>query len=110
MSVREIIRFFHQCSPNEYLSILKRERGMVDHPSQPDAFVVDNLPFYKPIQKSDYLYILSFNKIPLPSALIEAMVNYPELIPDEILIYWTIEQELLLAASMGEVRRKNSGN
>ena len=106
MSVREVIRFFHQFNPEEYLSILKGERGAIDHPSQPDAYMVDDLPFYKPIQKSDYLYVLGFNKVPLPDVLIGAMINYPELVPDEVLIFWTIEQELLLETTMGEVRGK----
>jgi hypothetical protein len=106
MSVREIIRFFHQFDAEEYLSILKSERGAVDHPFQPDAYMVDDLPFYTPIEKAEYVYVLSFNRVPLSGVLIEALVNHPELVPDEALIYWTIEQELWFETTMGEARGK----
>jgi hypothetical protein len=104
MSVREVIRFFHQFDSEEYLSILKTERGAVDHPSQPDAYMVDDLPFYRPIEKTEFVYVLSFNRVPLSGILIEALVNHPEVVPDDVLIFWTIEQELLLETTMGEVR------
>jgi hypothetical protein len=107
MSVREVIRFFHQFDSEEYLSILKNENGAVEHPSQPDAYMVDELPFYTPTEKEEYVYVLSFNHIPLSGVLIEALVNHPELVPDEVLIYWTIEQDLWLETTMGEVRGKN---
>lgn len=107
MSVREVIRFFHQFDPEEYMSILKQERGAIEHPAQPDAYMVDNLPFYKPIEKKEYVYVLSFNHVPLPDILIEALVDHPELVPDEVLLFWTIEQEILVETTMGEVRGKN---
>lgn len=106
MSVREVIRFFHQFDPEAYLSILKQEQGASVHPSQPNAFMVDELPFYRPHQAEEYVYVVGFNHVPLPGALIEALATHPELVPDEVLVFWTIEQEVLLEKTMGEVRSK----
>jgi hypothetical protein len=106
MSLKENIQFFHQFDPDAYLTILLGEYAAKEHPSQPDAYLVEELPFYKPEQIDDHVSVLSFNYVPLPSILINALVNYPELVPDEVLICWTIEQDLLLETTMGEVRNK----
>jgi|APSaa5957512622_1039677.scaffolds.fasta_scaffold38236_2 hypothetical protein len=106
MSLKENIQFFHQFDPDAYLTILLGEYAAREHPSQPDAFLIDELPFYKPEQIEDHVSILSFNYAPLSSILINALVNHPELVPNDVLICWTIEQELLLETTMGEVRSK----
>jgi hypothetical protein len=106
MSVREVIRFFHQFDPEAYLSILMREQGASPHPSQPNAYMVDELPFYKPQEAEEYVFVVGFNHVPLPSILIEALATHPELVPDEVLVFWTIEQEVLAEKTMGEVRNK----
>ncbi len=46
--------------------------------------------------------ILSFNNVPLPDSLIEALVDHPELFPDGILVRWTQEQDLIFEATLGE--------
>lgn len=106
MSVREVIRFFHQFDTEAYLSILKQEQGAIPHPSQPNAFMVDELPFYKPQAAEEYIFVVGFNHAPLPGVLIEALATHPELVPDEALVFWTIEQEVLLEKTIGEVRNK----
>ena len=104
MSLKENIQFFHQFDPAAYMAILLEEYAASEHPSQPNAYLVGELPFYKPKQIEDHVSILSFNYAPLPSILINALVNHPELVPDDVLICWTVEQELLLETTMGEVR------
>lgn len=106
MSVREVIRFFHHFDPDAYLAILAQEQGASTHPSQPNAFMVDDLPFYKPTQAEEYVFVVGFNYVPLPAVLIEALANHPELVPDDVLVFWTIEQEALVEKTMGEVRNK----
>ncbi len=107
MSLKENIQFFHQFDPDAYLAILVGEYAASEHPSQANAYLVEELPFYKPEQIKDHVSVLGFNNAPLPSILINALVNYPELVPDEILIHWTIEQDSLLETTMGEIRSKN---
>jgi len=104
MSVKENIQFFRQFDSDAYLTILLGEYAAKEHPSQPNAYLIEELQFYKPEQIEDHVSILSFNYSPLPGILIEALANYPELVPDEVLICWTIEQELLLETTMEEVR------
>ena len=107
MSVRENIQIFHQFDLDAYLEILKAEHGAKDHPGQSGCYLVDELPFYKPKQTDEYVFVLGFNYAPLPGLLIEALASHPELIPDDVLIRWTIEQELLLDTTMGEIRSKD---
>ena len=63
---------------------------------------------YKPKQTDEYVSILGFNLVPLPNVLLDALANHPEMIPDETAIVWTIEQELFLQTTIGEIREKNS--
>lgn len=106
MSVREIIWFFKQFDSNAYLDILKNDHGANEHPNQPQTYVVDELPFYEPFETEDFVCIVSFNKSPLPQVLIDALINHPELAVDDMTIIWTIEQEILLETTMGELRDK----
>ena len=57
---------------------------------------------------SEYVSILGFNLVPLPSILLDALANHPEIVPDETNVVWTIEQDLLLDTTVGEIRRKES--
>ena len=75
MSVKENIQFFHEFDPNAYLSILLEENAATEHPSQPNAYLIEGLPFYKPKWIEDHVSVLSFNYAPLPSILIEALAN-----------------------------------
>ncbi len=106
MSVRENIQFFHRFDPDAYLNILRDERGAMEHPTQPCAYLLDGAPFYGPKQVEDHVSVLGFNYISLSPILIEALANHPELVPDSVLVCWTMEQELLLKTSMGKVRRE----
>ena len=108
MSVRENIQFFHQFDVDTYLSILKDEYGAKEHPKQPGSYLVEDLPFYAPKIMDDHVSVLSFNYAPLSGILIDALANHPELVPDDIGILWTIEQELFLETTMGAVREKIS--
>ena len=107
MSVRENIQIFHQFDVETYLEILKTEHGAEDHPSQSGCYLLDDLPFYKPKQTDEYIFVLGFNYAPLPGLLIDALANHPELVPDDVSIHWTIEQDLLLDTTMGEIRSKD---
>lgn len=106
MSVRENMQFFHHFDIDDYLETLKAEHGAREHPSQAGCYLVDELPFYEPKWIEDHVSILSFNYAPLPGVLIEALANHPELVPDDVVIQWTIEQEVLLEATMGKIRKQ----
>ena len=107
MTVRETIQIFHRFDVDTYLSILK-ERGAKEHPQQEGAYLIDDLPFYKPKQVDEHMSVLSFNYAPLPSIMINALVNHPELVPDDAEILWLIEQDSFLETTMGAVRRTQS--
>ena len=108
MTVRENIQIFHQFDVGTYLEILKSEHGAKDHPAQDGCYLLENLPFYEPRQADEYVFILGFNFVPLPVLLIDALANHSELVPDGVLIRWTIEQEMLLDTTMGEIRNKDT--
>lgn len=108
MSLRENIQFFHQIDADKYLDVLRVEHNAQDHPSQPGSFLIDETqPFYAPQQIEDHLSILGFNYIPLPDQLIQAIIDHPELAPDDTLIRWTQEQDLILEATLGELRKSD---
>jgi hypothetical protein len=110
MSLKENIQFFHKFDSDDYLAILLEEYDAREHPSQSNAFLIDDLPFYKPEQIEDHVSILSFNYTPLPSILINALAGHPELVPNDVEIRWTIEQDSFLETTMGAVReQKNKG-
>jgi len=106
MSIRENIQFFHHFDVDTYLSFLREESCAQKHPEQAGAYLLDDLPFYAPKQIDEHVSVLSFNYAPLPSILINALVNHPELVPDDVEIRWIIEQDLFLETTMGSVREK----
>ncbi len=69
-----------------------------------NVFVVEHCPFYRTRVADDHISILSFNNIPLSDSLIEGLMNHPELFPDDIRLGWTQEQDLILEATLGELR------
>ncbi len=104
MSVRENIELYGGIDNERYMQTLVVEYGAAKHSRERRAYVVEGLPFYAPRQTLDHLSILSFNNIPLPDALLEALVMHPELFPDDVLIRWTQEQDLILEATLGQLR------
>jgi len=107
MSLRENIQFFHQIDPEKYLDVLREEHSAQDHPSQPGSLLIeDTHPFYTPQRIDDHLSILGFNYTPLPEQLIQALIDHPELAPDDTLIRWTQEQDLILETTLGELRNQ----
>ena len=106
MSIRENIQIFYQFDIDTYLEILKTAYGAKDHPTQNGCYLLDDLPFYKPKQTDEYVFVLGFNYAPLSGLLIKALASHPELVPDDVSVLWTIEQKLLLDTTMGEIRAK----
>lgn len=104
MSIHENIQIFHPVDIEQYLTILIREYGAKEHPEQEGAFLLDELPFYKPQTAEGYIFILSFNMLPLSYLLIQALADHPELTPAETKVVWTQEQELLLETTVGKIK------
>jgi len=105
MSIRENIQFFHRVDSNEYLRILVDEYGAQPHPIQQGAFLVDGLPFYAPQQNDEHTFVLGFNMAPLPHTLIKAMISHPELVPENVLIRWTQEQDMVAEGTVEDFRQ-----
>ena len=107
MSVRENIEIFHPLNIDEYLSVLEKDFNAQAHPSQSESFLIgkEGLPFYKPKQNDDHLSVLGFNGVPLSDDLIQALIEHPEIIPDETIVRWTQEQELIVETTIGELRK-----
>jgi len=105
MSFRESIQIFCQFDHEEYLTILQRDFGAREHPSQSGSYLIDDpeLPFYRPVESEEYLFIMGFNYAPLSSLLIHALVEHPGLIPPETIVRWIAEQELLLENTIEEI-------
>ena len=106
MSVRETIRVAHEFDADKYLLMLQAEYNAIKHPSQPEAFLVDSLPFYKPRRADHGVYVLGFNLVPLPGVLIDSLADHPELVPDDVEVLWLIEQEVFLETTVGEQRNR----
>ena len=104
MSVRENIELYGLPDKEQYIEILTSEFGAARHPSQDGAYIPESLPFYAPRLANDHISILSFNNIPLPYSLVVALVVHTELFPDDILVRWTQEQDLLFEATLGQLR------
>ena len=104
MSVRENIELYGLADPEHDSRTLAEEAGATQHPSQADAYILDGLPLHAPRLAGDHISILSFNDVPLPDSLIPVLVDHPETFPDDILVRWTQEQELILEATLGELR------
>lgn len=105
MSVKENIQFFHQFNTEAYLILLQEEQGATQHPEEPGAYIIQNMPFYKPRQIEDHISVLGFNYFALPSVLITALANHPELVPNEVIVCWTAEQDLIWKGTMEKVRK-----
>jgi hypothetical protein len=108
MSVRENIELYGLQDKQQYVKILTSEFGAARHPSHADAYMLEGLPFYAPRPTDDHISILSFNNTPLPDSLVEALVNHPESFPDDILIRWTQEQDLIFEATLGHLRGRTA--
>ncbi len=106
MSVRENIQIFHPFDLDTYLEILRADYGACEYPNQPGSYLIEDLPFYKPKWIEDHVSILGFNYVPLSELLIQALVNHTDLVPDEAIILWLIEQELLLTTTLTQMRNK----
>jgi len=107
MSVRETIQFFYDFDVPRYLEILRGEYKAEEHPNQPGSYLVYGCPFYEPKWLEDHVSILGFNKVPLSDLLIQAIAYHPELVPDEVVILWLIEQEVFLEVTVGELRKRH---
>ena len=104
MSVRENIELYGLPDEEEYVKVLTSEFGAAKHPNQADSYMLEGLPFHAPRPADDHLSILSFNNAPLLDSLIEALVDHHELFPDDILVRWTQEQDLIFEATLGQLR------
>lgn len=109
MSMRENIQIHHQFDVDTYIDILK-ENGAVEHPAQEGAFIIEEDPFYAPRQIDEHVSILSFNYFPLPMVLLHALINYPELVPDDVEIIWLVEQDSFIETTMGIIRETQGEN
>ena len=108
MSIRENIQFFHHVNIEKYMNVLRTKYGVKDHPAQENSFLIENgPPFYKPQQIEDHVSILGFNNTPLPDFLLQALIDHPELAPDDVIIRWTQEQDMVLEATLGELRSQS---
>ena len=107
MSIRENIEIYHPIDVDEYLSILQNEFNVRSHPSQPGCFLIgaDGLPFYEPRQIEDHVSILGFNAVPLSDDLIQALIDHPEIVGDEVVVRWTQEQDLIVETTIGDLRK-----
>jgi hypothetical protein len=107
MSVRrENIELYGPQDEAQIMEVLVDEFGAVEHPNQENAYILENQPFYTPRFAEDHISILSFNNTPLPDSLIEALVEHTELFPDDVLVRWTHEQDLILEATLGQLRAR----
>ena len=104
MSIRENIQIYPRIDLDQFLAFLKNELGAVNHPAQTGAYLLDGLPFYKPERTEDHDFILGFNYAQLPLALIQTLIDHPEIFSDEISIRWTQEQDLILEDTLGDLR------
>jgi len=102
--MRENIELYGLQSTEQLAEVLSSEFGATKHPNQADAYVVESCPFYAPGLADDHISILSFNNTPLPDSLNEALVDHRELFPDDILVRWTQEQDLIFEAKLGQLR------
>ena len=56
------------------------------------------------MQIDEYIIIMDFNYVPLSSLLIQALIDRPELIPQDTLVRWTAEQEIIMEKTIREMR------
>ncbi|MGA7193687.1 MAG: hypothetical protein WBW94_08660 [Anaerolineales bacterium] len=110
MSIRENIEIYPPLDLHQFLEVLKRDYGLVEHPSQAGALTIDGLSFYSPRISGDHVSILGFNKAPIPDTVVQALVEHPELVPNDVVIRWTQEQELIFECTLGELRKLENNN
>jgi hypothetical protein len=105
VSFIECLEVFHQIDIERYLSILKEEFGARAHPAQADCYLIDDpeLPFYQPRQYENHMSVLGFNRTPLSSFLILALIDHPELAPAATIVRWSAEQELVAAGTLEDL-------
>ena len=106
MSIRENIQFFHTIDIEKYLDTLRVEHGARKHPSQPDAYLIDGLPFYRLKQTEHYVFIMGFNMAPLSLKLIRTLVDHPELAPGDTSFCWTQEQDLIAEGTLTDFDKR----
>ncbi len=107
MSVRETIWFFGQFDADKYVELLNTECSAIAHPGEPCAYIAANLPFYEPVQADEFTVVVGFNKTPLPGVLIDILVEHPELVSDDTIVLWLVEQEVIAETTIGGLRNKN---
>lgn len=103
MSVRECIWIYHPINVEAYVQVLKEEFGAQPHPEQSGAFLIGDppLPFYEPkLIDGEKLAITSFNYLPVPDTLLEALTHHPELVPPSAQVHWTVEQDALFEGTL----------
>jgi len=107
MGIRENIQIYHQVDIDRYVEVLKSDYGVEDHPDNPGTLLINDLPFYTPQASSerDYVFILSFNYLPLPHVLTQALIEHPELAPSTTFVRWTAEQDLVVEGNLEELQR-----
>jgi len=110
VSIRENIELSNFGGLDEYKRILMEELGAKEHPAQPGALMLESFPFYSPREAKEHVSILSFNKVPLPFGLITALISHPELFPDEIVIRWIQEQDVIFESALGVLRKQDAEN
>ncbi len=111
MSYRECILVYYPVDVEKYLNVLEEEFGARPNPNQPGTYLIGNpsLPFYRPRLIDEYMSILGFNKAPISSDLIKALLNHPELVPGTVIVNWTAEQELIARGKLEIVGRRLRG-
>ncbi len=102
MGLRENIQIFHPIDIERYLEMLKTAYGAQEHPQQAGAFLIEGLPFYAPQLAAGYVFVLGFNMLPLSHLIIQALAEHPELIPENVLVRWTQEQELIFEKKIND--------
>ena len=108
MSIRENIELYGLADPEHDGQIVAEESGATQHPRQANGYILDGLAFHAPRLAGDHVSVLSFNDVPLPHSLVDTLVDRPELFPDHVLVRWTQEQELILEATLGELRGRRA--
>lgn len=102
MSVHECLWVYHPVDVEQYMEVLKEEFGAQPYPDKPGTFLIGDppLPFYEPQLIHERLAVTSFNYLPLPDALLEALTKHPELVPPSAQVNWTIEQDSLFEGTL----------
>jgi hypothetical protein len=108
MSVHESLRVYYPVDLNRYLQALIAEFGASPHPSLPGVLLVGlpSLPVFAPRHLDNQLSVLSFNYLPIPHAIIQALVKHPALVPPDTPVRWTLEQDLVFAGTLRQLQKR----